>query len=170
VGRAKDWWPFSDTDPVPGDPQALAALGNQTANVAYEIEQMAKLLPPLASGDIWDSEAGDAFRQKAQGVATLLGKARNRFQVVATALGKTTYGGYAYAATLQSCQDTADTAITAVVGPDGSERGGCGPGTSCRTLSPRSSTPRSRRTTRGSRPVLPRSPWCRRRALALTPS
>jgi hypothetical protein len=121
MGRPTDWWPVSDTDPVPGDPETLAAFGSKMKNVAAAIEQMANTLPKLASSEEWDSEAGDAFRTKAQSVATSIGKAHGRFIAVATALGTSTYGGSGYAAALQSCQDEADSQIERVVGSSGSE-------------------------------------------------
>jgi hypothetical protein len=121
VVRPADWWPVSNTDPVPGDPETLAALGGQMKNVAAAIEQMASTLPKLAGSEEWDSDAGDAFRVKALSVATSIGKAHGRFAAVATALGNSTYGGTGYAAVLQSCQDEADSQLARVTGPSGSE-------------------------------------------------
>jgi hypothetical protein len=120
MGRPTEWWPVSDTDPVPGDPETLAAFGSKMRNVAAAIEQMANTLPKLATSEEWNSEAGDAFRAKAQSVATTIGKAHPRFVAVATALGTGTTGS-GYAGVLQSCQDEADSQIERVTGSSGSE-------------------------------------------------
>jgi hypothetical protein len=120
VGRPTDWWPVSDTDPVPGDPETLAEFGGKMRNVAAAIEQMANTLPKLATSEEWNSEAGDEFRAKAQSVATTIGKAHPRFVAVATALGTGTTGS-GYAGVLQSCQDEADAQIERVTGSSGSE-------------------------------------------------
>jgi hypothetical protein len=116
VGRPREWWPLSDADPVPGDPETLAGLGRQMAAAAAEIERMAAALPKICASDVWDSEAGAQFRSKAATTAAGIGKAHGRFRAVATALGSAAFGGTGYAAALQECQDQADAAITAVNG------------------------------------------------------
>jgi hypothetical protein len=115
----RDWWPISESNPVPGDPDTLAGLGRHMRDAATEIERMASLLPTLASAEIWDSDAGDAFRGQSTSVATDIGRARGRFQAVATALGTSPYGGSGYAAELQEYQDQAYAAAGAVVGTAG---------------------------------------------------
>ncbi len=116
MGRPREWWPLSDADPVPGDPEALAGLGRQMANAAAEIERMAAALPAMSASELWDSTAGQQFRSNAATTATGIGKAHGRFRAVATALGPATFGGAGYAAALQECQDQADAAVTAVNG------------------------------------------------------
>jgi hypothetical protein len=116
-----DWWPISESNPVPGDPDTLAALGKHMRDAAAEIQRMASQLPKLASSEIWDSDAGDAFRVKSKSVATDIGKAQGRFHAVATALGTSTYGGSGYAAELQEYQDQAYTAAGAVGGTAGAQ-------------------------------------------------
>jgi hypothetical protein len=120
VSRPADWWPLSETDPVPGDPQTLAALGSRLGNAATEIEAMARTLPTLCTSDMWDSEAGEQFREKAALTATAIAKVHRRFCTVSMALGNSIYGDSGYAAQLQESQDRADAAIDAVNGGYGS--------------------------------------------------
>lgn len=115
----REWWPISESNPVPGDPDTLAALGRHMRDAAAEIARIASQLPKLASSEVWDSDAGEAFRVKSKSVATDIGKAQGRFHAVATALGTSTYGGSGYAAELQEYQDQAYTAAGAVVGTAG---------------------------------------------------
>jgi hypothetical protein len=116
VSRGRDWWPLSDSDPVPGDPETLAGLGKQLANAAAEIERMATTLPKICSSGTWDSDAGGQFRVRAASTAASIGRTHRRFFTVARALGNSTYGGGGYAARLQGHQDQADAALTAVNG------------------------------------------------------
>lgn len=119
MSRPQDWWPLSDGDPVPGDPDTLATLGRHMSDAAAEIERMAVMLPKICTSQVWDSDAGTAFRAKAGTTAQGIGKTHHRFITVATALGSSAYGGAGYAAELQECQDQADAAITAVNGAAG---------------------------------------------------
>lgn len=122
VSPPKDWWPIAESNPVPGDPETLAALGKHMKNAAAAIQQMASQLTKLGSSEVWDSDAGEAFREKAKSVAADITKAHGRFQAVATALGTSTYaaaGAGGYAAQLQEYQDQAYTAAEAVVGTAG---------------------------------------------------
>lgn len=121
VRAPSDWWPISEGNPVPGDPETLAGLGRHMKNAAIAIASMASQLPKLASSEIWDSDAGDAFREKSSSVAKDIDKAHGRFQAVATALGSSTAGGTGYAATLHEYQEKAYTAADAVTGAEGSE-------------------------------------------------
>lgn len=120
MSRPTDWWPLSEGDPVPGDPQTLASLGGRLGDAAAEIESMARTLPTLCTSEMWDSDAGEQFRVKAASTATSIGKAHRRFFTVSKALGNSVYGGSGYAAQLQECQEQADLAITAVSGSSGS--------------------------------------------------
>jgi hypothetical protein len=119
VSRPQDWWPLSDGDPVPGDPDTLASLGKHMSDAAAEIERMAVMLPKICTSQVWDSDAGTAFRAKAGTTGQSIGKTHHRFITVATALGSSAYGGTGYAAELQEYQDQADAAITAVNGTAG---------------------------------------------------
>jgi hypothetical protein len=119
MSRPQDWWPLCDGDPVPGDPAALATLGGHLGDAAAEIERMAAMLPRICTGEVWDSDAGQAFREKAATTATGIGKTHRRFFTVARALGRSTHGGAGYAARLQEHQDAVDAAINAVNGTAG---------------------------------------------------
>jgi hypothetical protein len=116
---SQDWWPLSDVDPVPGDPETLAALGSHMANAAAEIERMASLLPRICTSETWDSDAGQQFRVRAASTAASVGRTHRRFFTVARALGRSTYGGSGYAAQLQEHQEKAAAALAAVNGTAG---------------------------------------------------
>jgi len=114
-----DWWPLSDADPVPGDPETLAALGKHMADAAAEIERMASTLPRICTSETWDSDAGEQFRVRAASTAASIGRTHRRFFTVARALGPSTYGGSGYAAQLQEHQEKAAAALAAVNGTAG---------------------------------------------------
>ena len=116
---SQDWWPLSDADPVPGDPETLAALGGHMADAAAEIERMATTLPRICASETWDSDAGEQFRVKAASTAASIGRTHRRFFTVARALGRSTYGGSGYAAQLQEHQEKAAAALAAVNGTAG---------------------------------------------------
>ncbi len=111
-----DWWPLSDADPVPGDPEALATLGKHMKDAAAEIERMASTRPNICATKTWDSSAGAQFRVKAASTAASIGRTHRRFFTVARALGHSTYGGNGYAAQLQEHQDKAAAALATVNG------------------------------------------------------
>ena len=116
---SQDWWPLSDADPVPGDPETLAALGKHMADAAAEIERMASTLPQICASETWDSDAGEQFRVRAASTAASIGRTHRRFFTVARALGRSTYGGSGYAAQLQEHQEKAAAALGAVNGTAG---------------------------------------------------
>jgi len=116
---SQDWWPLSDADPVPGDPETLAALGKHMADAAAEIERMASTLPRICASGTWDSDAGNQFRVRAASTAASIGRTHRRFFTVARALGRSTYGGSGYAAQLQEHQEKAAAALAAVNGTAG---------------------------------------------------
>ena len=116
MSRPREWWPLADADPVPGDPQQLAALGRRMANVAAEVERMASQLPGICGSEVWDSDAGQEFRQKAARTAAGIGRTHRRFFTVATVLGRDPYSGTGYAAQLQQHQQAADAVVDAVNG------------------------------------------------------
>jgi hypothetical protein len=111
-----DWWPLSDAEPVPGDPETLAALGKHMMDAAAEIERMATMLPRICTTETWDSSAGAQFRVKAASTAASIGRTHRRFFTVARALGNSTYGGNGYAAQLQEHQEQAAAALATVNG------------------------------------------------------
>jgi hypothetical protein len=116
VSRPREWWPLAEGDPVPGDPGQLAALGRHMADAAAQIEHLAAVLPRICTSQVWDSDAGQEFRQQAAGTAAGIGRTHHRFITVAAALGRSEAGGTGYAARLQARQDAADAAAGAVNG------------------------------------------------------
>ncbi|CAM5687325.1 hypothetical protein SHIRM173S_09502 [Streptomyces hirsutus] len=56
--RPCDWHPVADSDPVPGDPEQVAALGQQLRRTAEELDWQIKNLKAVAEVDAWDSKAG----------------------------------------------------------------------------------------------------------------
>ena len=116
MSRPGEWWPLADADPVPGDPQPLAVLGRRMAGVADAIERMARQLPGICGSEVWDSDAGQQFRQRAARTAAGIGRTHRRFFIVAAVLGRDPYSGTGYAAQLRQHQQAADDAVNAVNG------------------------------------------------------
>jgi hypothetical protein len=87
MGRPVDWSPLSDTDPVPGDPVEVAALGQRLAATADEISSAAQRLRTMCTDMFWDSGAGEAFRARSVATAGKLAAAFDRYQAAATAIG-----------------------------------------------------------------------------------
>ncbi len=87
MGRPVDWSPLSDTDPVPGDPVEVAALGRRLAATADEISSAAQRLRTMCTDTFWDSGAGEAFRARSVATAGKLAAAFDRYQAAATAIG-----------------------------------------------------------------------------------
>ncbi|GHJ01278.1 hypothetical protein TPA0906_31430 [Streptomyces olivaceus] len=123
VGRPHDWHPVADNDPVPGDPDQVAALGRQLRKTADELERQIRNLKAVADVDSWDSEAGKEFRGKAKGNVKKLEAAFKRYDTAADALGTkvTEVGGTHqdqlhakptnYASDLNRAQEMADAAL-----------------------------------------------------------
>ena len=87
MGRPADWSPLAPGDPVPGDPEEVAALGRRFRATAAEIDQAASRLRTMCTDEFWDSDAGAAFRQRSDDTAGKLAKAYARYDAAATALG-----------------------------------------------------------------------------------
>ena len=85
--RPADWSPLAQTDPVPGDPQEVAALGRRFEATAAEIAAAVRRLRAMCSDEFWDSAAGAAFRQRGAETAGKLNAAYARYGSAATALG-----------------------------------------------------------------------------------
>ncbi|HKR49974.1 MAG TPA: hypothetical protein VJT72_10410 [Pseudonocardiaceae bacterium] len=123
AGRPNGWHPVADNDPIPGDPDRMAALGRTLRKTAEELERQIRNLKAVAEVDAWDSEAGKDFREKAKGNLTKLEAAFKRYDTAATAIGSevTEVGGgyqdklYArprnYASDLNRAQEIADAAL-----------------------------------------------------------
>ncbi|MFH8659519.1 hypothetical protein [Streptomyces afghaniensis] len=122
-GRPRDWHPIEDSDPIPGDPDRVAALGRQLRKTAEELERQIRNLKAVSEVDSWDSKAGKEFRAKAKGNVKKLEAALKRYDTAADALGtKVTEvgGGYQdklhakptdYASDLNRAQEIADAAL-----------------------------------------------------------
>ncbi len=101
MGRPADWLPLCDSDPVPGDPAAVAGLGAKLQKAATAITQQANYLKNLCQDTFWwDSEAGSAFRATVHDTGDKLARCFHRYDTAARALG-TGYeaaaaGGYAH--------------------------------------------------------------------------
>ncbi|MCM1972884.1 hypothetical protein [Streptomyces sp. G1] len=85
--RPRDWHPLADSDPIPGDPDRVAALGRQLRATAEELERQIRNLKAVADVDAWDSKAGKEFREKATGNVKKLEAALTRYDSAADALG-----------------------------------------------------------------------------------
>ena len=118
--RPADWSPLAQTDPVPGDPQEVAALGRRFEATAAEIAAAVRRLRAMCSDEFWDSAAGAAFRQRGAETAGKLNAAYARYGSAATALGTdaadpspSTAARPNYAAALAQAQELAARALPA---------------------------------------------------------
>ncbi|MEU9735712.1 hypothetical protein [Streptomyces sp. NPDC048002] len=121
--RPRDWHPLADRDPIPGDPDEVAALGRKLRKTAEELERQIANLKAVAEVDSWDSKAGKEFREKATGSVKKLKAALTRYDSAADALGDEVTevgGGYQdksqakptnYATDLNRAQQIADAAL-----------------------------------------------------------
>ncbi|MFF3615998.1 hypothetical protein [Streptomyces sp. NPDC002580] len=123
AGRPHDWHPVADSDPVPGDPDRVAALGRQLRKTAEEIDRQIRNLKAVVDVDAWDNKSGKEFREKAKGNVKKLEAAFKRYDTAATAIGSEVVevgGGYQdklhagarnYASDLNRAQEIADAAL-----------------------------------------------------------
>jgi hypothetical protein len=74
-------------DPVPGDPDAVAILGQALRDTAEDIRREAREVQALASVESWKSKAADRFRDTAAGAVDTLRKAYHRYDVASRAMG-----------------------------------------------------------------------------------
>lgn len=129
--RPRDWHPVADSDPIPGDPDQVAALGRQLRRTAEELDRQIRNLKAVSEVDSWDSKAGKEFREKAKGNVKKLEAALKRYDAAADALGTRvteTGGGYQdklhakptdYASDLNRAQEIADAALKDAKDADG---------------------------------------------------
>jgi hypothetical protein len=111
VSRPQDWSPLASSDPVPGDPAEVAALGYRLRNTANGISEETQFLRSLCTDEYWDSDAGTAFRARVESTAGKLHRAHARYAAAAEALG-TTVTGAGYAAALNQAQDLSARALS----------------------------------------------------------
>ncbi|MFF1294118.1 MULTISPECIES: putative T7SS-secreted protein [unclassified Streptomyces] len=110
--RSTDWPPLWDGDPTPGNPDEVAALGRKLRKMADMIDEQARVVKALASVEGWDSEAGRAFNEIADGAGDRLKKSFERYDEAAKALGtKVADGSKEFASELDRAQRKADKAL-----------------------------------------------------------
>ncbi|MFE9878516.1 putative T7SS-secreted protein [Streptomyces sp. NPDC005784] len=111
--RSSDWPPLWDEDPTPGDPHEVAALGRKLRETAEMIDEQARVIKALSSVDGWDSDAGRAFNEVADGAGDRLKKAFERYDEAANALGEKVVDGESkeFAGELHRAQQKADKAL-----------------------------------------------------------
>ena len=112
--RSGDWPPLWDEDPTPGDPDEVAALGRKLRQMADTIDEQARVIKALSSVEGWDSDAGRAFNEIADGAGDRLKKAFERYDEASKALGTKVAEGESkeFAGELQRAQKKADKALT----------------------------------------------------------
>ncbi|MEU4926979.1 putative T7SS-secreted protein [Streptomyces yokosukanensis] len=112
--RSDDWPPLWDGDPTPGSPDEVAALGVKLRKMADMIDEQARAIKALSSVEGWDSEAGRAFHEIADGAGDRLKKSFERYDEAAKALGtKVTEGeSKEFAGELHRAQKKADKALS----------------------------------------------------------
>ncbi|MBV9025503.1 MAG: hypothetical protein JO362_17315 [Streptomycetaceae bacterium] len=99
------------SNPTPGDPDAIAFLGQDLRDTADAINRRATDIAFLASVESWQRKAADAFRNAAGDAVAQLRKAFHRYDVASRALGTQPDGGDAYAAAVSRAQAVADKAL-----------------------------------------------------------
>lgn len=87
-GKPPDFEPLASSDPVPGDPDQVAALGRRYADTAAEIATQAANLRKLATAAPggWVGQAGDVFHSKASDLSGRISKAHDRYATTGQAL------------------------------------------------------------------------------------
>lgn len=112
--RPREWEPLHEGDPIPGDPYEVARLGKKLRNMADEIDKQSRNIRALSSVEGWDSDAGRAFHETADGASTRLKRAFDRYDEAAKALGTKVIEGEEsteYASELHRAQRIADKAL-----------------------------------------------------------
>lgn len=104
-----------DDDPVPGDPDAVALLGQSLRDVANDIWREAGDVAALCGVESWKSKAADAFRDTARDTLDPLRKAYHRYDKAAGAMGARIVDGSTadWASALEHAQQLADKALKA---------------------------------------------------------
>ncbi|MCH5674224.1 putative T7SS-secreted protein [Streptomyces gilvus] len=114
---AVDEWAVldEDGDPVPGDPDAIALLGQSLREVADDIQREAGDVEALCRVDAWKSKAADAFRDTAHDALKPLRKAYHRYDKAASAMGTRVRPDCTddWAGALEHAQQLADKALKA---------------------------------------------------------
>ncbi|MCF3136061.1 hypothetical protein [Streptomyces olivochromogenes] len=113
---AADRWSVlgESSDPVPGDPEEVAALGRELRRTAEAIEKEAREIKALASVENWKGKTATEFRGSAEGAGDKLRRAFKRYDQAADALGTQVRDGVCsneYASELHRAQQLADKAL-----------------------------------------------------------
>ncbi|MFJ4920137.1 putative T7SS-secreted protein [Streptomyces sp. NPDC088725] len=113
MSRPTEWHPLHESDPVPGDPEGVAKLGRELRKMADEIDKQAKNIEALSSVDGWDSDAGRAFHDIADGTSGRLKRSYERYDEASKAVGTKVMEGESkeYASELHRAQKVADKAL-----------------------------------------------------------
>lgn len=77
-----------DGDPIPGDPDLVAALGQSLRDTAEDIRREADDIKALSTVESWQSKAADKFRETADDTVEPLRKAYHRYDKAAGAMGE----------------------------------------------------------------------------------
>src|SRR5205807_490688 len=90
TAKPPDFEPLAASDPVPGEPGAIAALGKRYAQTAQEITQQAASLRKLAGGASagWKGKSGTVFAAKAEDLAARISRAQARYHAAAGAAAR----------------------------------------------------------------------------------
>src|SRR5882757_6716511 len=123
AGRPRDWHPVADNDPIPGDPDRMAALGKQLRKTAEELDRQICNLKAVADVEAWDNTSRKEVREESKGNVSKREAAFKRQHTAATAIGSEVVevgGGYQdklharpgnYASDLNRAQEIADAAL-----------------------------------------------------------
>ena len=90
TARPPDFEPLAGSDPVPGEPGTVAALGRRYAQTAQEITQQSASLRKLAGSASagWKGKSGTVFAAKAEDLAARISRAQARYEAAAQALAR----------------------------------------------------------------------------------
>jgi len=106
VSRPTDWTPLNwYQDPVPGDPDVVAAAATRYGSVAESIQQAARDLVRVFEDEQLKGESFDALREIAAEVSGRIGRAHERYHGVSVALE-------GYVAPLRTAQSDSATVLS----------------------------------------------------------
>ena len=88
IARPADFEPLASSDPVPGEPDEITALGKRYADTATEIARQAANLRKLATATPqgWKGQAGTVFASHASDLSTRISRAQARYAAAGSAL------------------------------------------------------------------------------------
>ncbi len=86
MSRPASWYPLGYADPLPGDPSAVRAAGEEYQRVAEQISAAAEELRAIGGGFLVCSEAVDEVEAKALRLADTIERAHGRYAAAGSAL------------------------------------------------------------------------------------